>query len=734
MSKSEKKYTTFADLHRISKEVENRPKTVADKSLTQEDIDNLSSSWITPELAQRAGLFRVDHLEGAETVGRSKSSGIYSGIVFPNIWPGETKAREYRLRRDFPDIEYKNTQPRPKAKYLSPPGRGNLLYFVPGTKAEVLKDTTLPIVITEGEKKTLALERLSPVAKNPFLPLGLTGVWSWRGTVGKETGPKGERVSVKGVIADFDRITWTQRTCLILFDSNVATNPSVARARLALASELDSRGAKVYYIDLPSDEGVNGVDDLLALWGPAKVLELFEQKVSFTATLAEQAEHLTDLGNARRLVRLYGHDLRYCYDWGKWLFWDGKRWKDDSTEEIARRAKRTVATIYAEAADATDEKLRDAIAIHAKRSESQRSISAMISLAQSEPTIPVLAHQLDKDPFLINLENGVLNLSNGNLRLSKRDDLLTKLAAAECLAKAECPQWLTFLNRIMSNNQNLISFLQRAVGYSLSGDTSERVLFLLHGIGANGKTTFLETIAGLLGDYGMRTPTETLLIKRTGAIPNDVARLRGARFVYASETEEGKRLAEALVKDMTGGDKISARFLRAEWFEFLPEFKLWLGTNHKPNIRGTDNAIWDRIRLIPFTVIIPPEERIPRRELLARFRQEFPGILRWAVEGCLEWQRKGLGTPEEVQTATASYRAEMDLVGHFLADCCIEKSSAQVKVQDLHKAYKSWCDANGEIPLGKLAFGTRLTERGFVQRKQTAGVRYWVGIGLLDSQ
>jgi putative DNA primase/helicase len=257
---------------------------------------------------------------------------------------------------------------------------------------------------------------------------------------------------------------------------------------------------------------------------------------------------------------------------------------------------------------------------------------------------------------------------------------------------------------------------------------------LLHGVGANGKTIFLETVAGLLGDYAMRTPTETLLLKRTGAIPNDVARLRGTRFVYASETEEGKRLAEALVKDMTGGDKISARFLRAEWFEFLPEFKLWLGTNHKPQIRGTDNAIWDRICLIPFTVIIPKEERIPRRELLARFRQEFPGILRWAVEGCLEWQKNGLGTPEEVKAATAAYRSEMDLVGHFLADCCIEKPSTQVKVQDLHKAYKSWCDANGETPLGKLAFGTRLTERGFIQRKQTAGVRYWVGIGLLDSQ
>lgn len=732
MSKPEKKYTTFVDLHRISKEVENRRKGTPDSSLTPQDLENLSSSWITPELAQIAGLFRVDNHQGAEIVGRSVGSSSYSGIVFPNIWPGESKAREYRLRRDYPDIEYKNQQPRPKAKYLSPPGRGNLLYFVPGTSLESLQNTSLPIVITEGEKKTLALHRLSPLAKTPFLPLGLTGVWSWRGTVGKESGPKGERVSVKGVIADFDRITWTQRPCWILFDCNVATNPSVTRARLELASELASRGAKVYYLDLPSSAGVNGVDDLLALWGPEQVLELFEQAVAFAATLAEQAEHLTDLGNARRLVRLYGLDLKYCYDWARWLFWDGKRWQEDDTEEIARRAKRTVATIYAEAAEATDEKIRDAIATHAKRSESQRSISAMISLAQSELSIPVLAHQLDLDPFLINVENGVLNLSDGKIRLPKREDLLTKLAQAKCVPKAECPEWLAFLNRIMSNNQSLISFLQRAVGYTLSGDTSERVLFLLHGVGANGKTSFLETIAGLLGDYAMRTPTETLLIKRTGAIPNDVARLRGARFVYASETEEGKRLAEALVKDMTGGDKISARFLRAEWFEFLPEFKLWLGTNHKPQVRGTDNAIWDRIRLIPFAVIIPEAERVPRRELLARFRQEFPGILRWAIEGCLEWQRKGLGTPEEVKAATEAYRSEMDVLALFLEQCCVKLPSAKTSAKELYLAYKIWCEENSERPLNQRSFGMRLLERGFEHSRSGATGSYiWRGLGLL---
>lgn len=703
--------------------------------LTQFDLDKLASSWISPELASIAKLFRVDSQEGAQIVGRSKSSGDYSGIIFPNIFPGQTKAREYRLRRDHPELEYKEGQPRERNKYLSPPGRSNLLYFVPGTAPEDLADTNVPIVVTEGEKKALALHRLSLETEQSFLVIGLAGVWGWRGVIGKETAVDGSRTPVKGVIGDFDHIAWDNRAVYIVFDSNVHTNTSVATARRQLAQELCNREAKTFYVDIPVEAGVNGVDDLLALWGAQRVLELFEQATPLIAMLAEQAINLTDLGNARRLVKLHGYDLHYCHAWNKWLVWDGKRWKIDATAEVMRKAKRTVASIYAEAAEASEEEHRKATADHAKRSESERSLKAMVSLAQSEPAIPVIPEQLDKDPFLLNALNGTLDLRDSKLLPHSKDALLTKLIPVAYDQKAQCPNWLAFLDKIMAGNQNMINFLQRSVGYALTGDTSERVLFILHGCGANGKTTFLEVISTLLGDYAMRTPTETIMIKRDGGIPNDVARLRGSRFVYASETEDGKRLAEALVKDMTGGDKISARFLRAEWFEFLPEFKLWLGTNHKPHIRGTDNAIWDRIRLIPFDVKIPPSERIPRRELIDKLCTELPGILKWALEGYQQWRESGLGMPVEVHSATEHYRNEMDILGIFIKDHCVINTKASIKKSQLYAAYKKWCDDNNENSLTQHRFSQRLTERGFESARSGHDWSHvWNGIGLLAIQ
>ena len=226
----------------------------------------------------------------------------------------------------------------------------------------------------------------------------------------------------------------------------------------------------------------------------------------------------------------------------------------------------------------------------------------------------------------------------------------------------------------------------------------------------------------------MRTPTDTLLTKRDGNIPNDVARLKGARFVTASESEEGKRLGEAFIKDVTGGDVISARFMRAEWFDFKPECKLWLATNHKPVIRGTDKAIWDRIRLIPFMVSIPEAEQ--DKQLLAKLRDELPGILRWAIEGCLTWQQQGLGAPSAVQVATEGYREEMDVLGRFIEECCIVQPTATAKSSDLYAAYTKWCERNGEYPVTHKAFSMRLGERGFGKKHQNTGW-WWHGIGLV---
>jgi putative DNA primase/helicase len=258
-------------------------------------------------------------------------------------------------------------------------------------------------------------------------------------------------------------------------------------------------------------------------------------------------------------------------------------------------------------------------------------------------------------------------------------------------------------------------------------------MFLCYGKGANGKTTTMEIIADVLGDYAVRTPTESILIKREGAIPNDLAKLKGGRFVYCSETEEGKRLAESLIKDLTGGDTISARFMRGEWFTFRPEFKLWLSTNHRPVIRGTDDAIWARLRLIPFNFQIPAEERIPRSRLWEKITPELPGILAWAVQGCKDWIHFGLFQPDEIKEAVQGYRAEMDTLGKFLEEKCSINKRADAAAKDLYAAYLQWCEGNGERGVTQRVFSVRLIEKGFQNQRTRAGY-VWLGIGLNEGE
>ena len=434
--------------------------------------------------------------------------------------------------------------------------------------------------------------------------------------------------------------------------------------------------------------------------------------------------NLTDLGNAERFVAHHGGNVRYCYPWAKWLLWTGSRWERNDAGRVHRLAKDTVRSIYGEAAAAEDEDRRKALAQHATRSEAEAKIRAMLELAKSE--VPVSPDELDADPWLLNVPNGTLDLRTGQLRDHRREDLLTKMAGTEYRPDASAPAWEAFLERVLPS-EDLRAFVQRSAGYSATGDTSEQCMFINHGAGANGKSTYQEALAAALGDYAMRTPTETLLAKRTGGIPNDVARLKGARFVAASETEEGRRLAESLVKDLTGQDTISARFMRAEWFDFKPTHKLWLSTNHKPEVRGTDNAIWRRIRLIPWSVTIPPAER--DRKLPERLGTELPGILAWVVQGCLSWRREGLRAPDEVRRATNEYRTEMDLLAGFLEDCCVVHRNAEVGATELYNAYKGWAEAGGERIETQRKFGTRLAERGFAKEK-IGGLVRWFGAGL----
>jgi putative DNA primase/helicase len=444
---------------------------------------------------------------------------------------------------------------------------------------------------------------------------------------------------------------------------------------------------------------------------------------------------LTDWGNAERLVDKHGQDLRYCHLWQKWLIWDGTRWITDDTGEVYRRAKDVVAALYARAAEALDKNTRKEIAQFATRSEADIKQKAMISSARSEPGIPILPKDLDQDPWLFNVLNGTLDLRTGKLRPHRREDLITKLAPVQFDPEAECPAWWEFLKRIFDSNFTLIEYLQKATGYTLTGSTIEQCLFFLFGLGANGKSTFLEIIHTLSGDYAQRTSSETFLMKKSGGIPNDVAALRGARLVGAVEVEAGRRLAEVLIKEMTGGDRISARFLHAEWFTFKPEFKIFLAANHKPVIRGTDHAIWRRIRLIPFSVQIPKAEQ--DKELPEMLKAELSGILNWALEGCILWQDQGLNPPQEVCDATQGYREEMDPLADFLTECCILSPAAEVMAAELFKAYSSWTGTNGiKQPMSQTDFGMRLKDRGLKNPQETKGPnkgrKKWQGIGLRE--
>lgn len=449
------------------------------------------------------------------------------------------------------------------------------------------------------------------------------------------------------------------------------------------------------------------------------------------SVVAPQEYHHTDMGNAGRFAVQHGQLVRYCYVWGKWLVWDGRRWEPDEMGRAEALAKETVRRIYAEASQADSKEERKKLSKHAIQTEAAYRIAMMLKLARSEEGVPIAIDSLDADPWLLNVENGTLDLKTLELRQHRQGDLITKLTPTPYLPDAEAPGWKKFLAEIFAGNQELIGYVQRGLGLSLTGSTREHVLFILYGIGSNGKTTLLETVRAVMGeDYAQRAPVQLLLKKRGETVPTDVARLRGARFVSAMEPERSKWLAEALVKALTGGDRLSARFMRQDYFEFDPTHKLWLGTNHKPVIRGTDHAIWRRIRLIPFTVVIPDEGQ--DKDLLEKLKGEAPGILAWIVEGLRKYHDGGLGVSEDVEAATLEYRTEMDIVGTFLSECCVEEAGTEAKASDLYKAYKRWCDDYGQRAISGTAFGREIGERGYEKKRTLEGNAY-LGLGLADS-
>lgn len=447
---------------------------------------------------------------------------------------------------------------------------------------------------------------------------------------------------------------------------------------------------------------------------------------------AGHGENLTDLGNARRFVAQHREVVRSSGSGrAPWRIWDGTRWVPDETGEVERLAKATVRSLYAEASQAADGDVAESILKHAAKSESAARLRGLLELAATEPELVVTPDMFDADPWLFNVENGTIDLRTGTIRPHRKEDLITKLAPIEYSPSATCPRWEKFLVEVMAGDDELVEFLRRAIGYAMTGDTREQCLFFCYGQGANGKSTFLEVARALFGGYAQQADFGSFMA-RTGDGPrNDLARMRGARLVTASEAPSDKGFDEATLKRLTGDDAIVARRLYEEFFEFRPQHKIFLAANHKPIVKEQTVAFWRRMRLIPFTVIFPPEKR--DKYLTSKLHAELPGILNWALAGCKAWREEGLNEPKAVRLATKSYREENDVLGEFFAACCSLKPTGWVSTPELYRAFTQWwLETRGprSTPISMGWFGRMLGERPELVPTKHRQTRGWSGVTL----
>ncbi len=443
-----------------------------------------------------------------------------------------------------------------------------------------------------------------------------------------------------------------------------------------------------------------------------------------------------DTGNAERFTDTFGEKIRYSYISKTWLYYDGRKWCYDVTGAIKRMADEVVDQMrddldfYVENApqDMDTDDAEKAFMKHLKQSRSSRAKDSMVKEAQHR--VPITTDQLDNHQSLLCTPNGIINLRTGELMPHDASKYITKITNCEYTDKIDYPLWENFLNDIFDGDTELIHYIQMAIGYSLTGSTKEDCAFFCYGTGRNGKSTFLDLISDALGDYATNIQPETIMVKpNTSGPTGDIARLKGARFVTSAEPNEGVRLNEGLLKQLTGGDKVTASKKYENEFEFYPEFKMWMSTNHKPVIRGTDVGIWSRIRLIPFTVRIP-DEKIDRN-LKYKLKQELPGILKWAVDGCLMWQREGLGKiPSAIAQATGEYKSEMDVISGFIDACCIVGEGREID-RDMYEAYLRWAKSSNEYEMSSRKFNTEMLKR--FERYPTNGKRAYKNIRLLDS-
>lgn len=436
----------------------------------------------------------------------------------------------------------------------------------------------------------------------------------------------------------------------------------------------------------------------------------------------------SDITNRDFFIKAYSEKVRYCISWNKFLIWNGTCWQIDTRGRVEEMCVDFIHKMYRALRSIDDLQLKIIFEKHLVRSENYRRIQGMVGLLKMSKDIKVEDFEMDKDHLLFNTQTQTINLRTGKIRDPSNKDLITNKSNFVFQKDAMCPTWNLFLQQIFNNDNDLIRFVQKAMGYALSGDVSEQCLFILWGTGANGKSTFLNVLHHLFGDYARSTMIETFM-KKNSEQSNDLARLKGARLVTTSEIEQGKPLSESLIKTVTGEDELTARFLYGEYFSFKPTFKIFMATNHKPKIRGADNGIWRRIKMIPFTVTIPPEQR--DKKLTEKLIAENSGILNWLIKGYAMWKKEGLEEPDAVRQANEEYRMDMDAVGTFVTDCFEIDASLKWRLHTkiLYETYMKWCVKNNEKIMSQKWLALRMQEKGF-KRIATNGQRMWLGLVL----
>ncbi|NLY09671.1 MAG: DNA primase, partial [Tissierellia bacterium] len=416
----------------------------------------------------------------------------------------------------------------------------------------------------------------------------------------------------------------------------------------------------------------------------------------------------------------------YSYVDKGWYFYNGKKWEFDLIGYVKRLTEEVIKDMRKELAYCETEEEEKAFFKHLKYTRNNRGKTNM--LKESEHRLPILPDEFDKRKDVFNCMNGVIDLRNGKLMDHSYDQFLSKMSYVEYTDNIDCPRWMEFLNQIFDHDTELIHYIQKAIGYSMTGSTKEQCVFFCYGNGRNGKSTFLDIIAAIMGDYATNIQPETIMVQnRQSGANSDIARLKGARFVTTVEPNQGARINEGLLKQLTGGDTVTARHLYGREFEFEPEFKLWMATNHKPIIRGRDLGIWRRMHLIPFTVEIPDNK--VDKNLKYKLKRELTGILNWAVEGAIKWQREGLKMPKAVMDAVKEYKSEMDVITAFLEDCTVQ-GPGEIQSSVLYKAYSHWADENNEYKMSSTMFGKEMTLR-YEKGKNSKGNIVYRGLRLV---